>query len=246
MQTHTLAWAILLLATSTSAYASKFSNQYSELELPAGIACQQNGSKWVCQNTDPAKKQDVFIHILAKIKKGDQDTLDKYLEKLKVDKSYKISKGMGRSIMKYAEIVNYNGQAWVEALHQESELPGYYTYYLETVIQDLAILIAASIDIKKYDQYSDSIRQMFTTIKVYRSAVPINNPPSEVAAESQAPQQQVLETSQEEMKSKISSDSVFGILGKKVQKKADDSLLYLLMAAAGLVGFFAWKKRRKD
>ena len=233
----------LLLGLSFSANAGIFSNPFTEFELPAGFSCQQNGPKWVCQNSDPKKKEEAYIHVMAKTKDS-RDTLDQYLEKLKTEKGFKISKGLGRSLFKYAKIVNYNGQAWVEALHQESELPGYYTYYLETVIQDIAVLIGISIDMKKYDSYADSFKHLFETVKVFRTVKPLTpteTPSSEVSPD---PNQSPV---QGEMNPIASSDGVFGILTKQSKKNEADWGPILLFGGVGVLGvlLWIWKHRKK-
>src|SRR4051794_37850833 len=65
------------LAWAPNAHASKFANQFIEFELPPQWQCNLEGSEWVCQSTDEAKKRDAIIILAAKLK-SDQDSLDQY------------------------------------------------------------------------------------------------------------------------------------------------------------------------
>src|SRR6476620_3480272 len=120
-------------------FASKFANQFTEFELPPQWQCNLEGAEWVCQSTNESKKKDAIIVLAAKLK-GDQDSLDQYLNYLKAPKTFTNVQGKSvKSEAKYAKTVNINGQAWVDSLHLESELPGFYTRYLATVKQDIGV-----------------------------------------------------------------------------------------------------------
>src|SRR4051812_14165536 len=136
-----------------SAQAAKFANQFIEFELPPQWQCALEGSEWVCQNTNDPKKRDAIIVLAAKLK-GDQDSLDQYMTYLKQPKSYSSVQGKPiKSDPKYAKTTTINDQTWVDALHLESEIPGFYTRYLATVKQDIGVLVTYSINKSKYSQY---------------------------------------------------------------------------------------------
>src|SRR3954465_3017477 len=170
----TITIAGALLSLSTQAYAAKFANQFIEFELPPQWQCSLEGAEWVCQNTNDTKKRDAIIVLAAKLK-GDQDSLDQYLTYLKSNKTYNSVQGKPvKSEPKYAKTVNLNGQAWVDALHMESEIPGFYTRYLATVKQDIAVLVTYSINKNKYQQYLNDFDAMVQTLKVFRKTGGIN------------------------------------------------------------------------
>ena len=152
-----LVGAIML---SAPAQAAKFANQFAEFELPPQWQCNLEGAEWVCQSTNDAKKRDAIIVLAAKLK-GDQDSLDQYLAYLKAAKTYTSVQGKSvKSEPKSAATVNINGQAWVDALHMESEIPGFYTRYLATVKQDIGVLVTYSINKGKYQQYLGDFENM--------------------------------------------------------------------------------------
>lgn len=233
-----LATAFLMLATP--GFAAKFANQFTEFELPPQWQCNLEGAEWVCQSTDDKKKRDAIIVLAAKIK-GDQDSMDQYLAYLKASKSYTSVQGKPvRSEFKYAKIANYNGQAWVDALHLESEIPGFYTRYLATVKEDIGVLVTYSINKNKYQTYLEDFDNMVKTLKVFRKPGAVNAAPqnSDIFKNAQIPPAMVGE------------NTVFGnapITGgaenQPKPKQEDNSLIFIIVVAA-VAGYIIVKRRR--
>ena len=174
-----LAAGLLAASWAPGALAAKFANQFTEFELPPKWQCQLEGAEWVCQSTDQAKKRDAIIILAAKLK-GDQDSLDQYLDYLKKPKAYtSVQKKPVKSEMKYSKTVSLSGHAWVDSLHLESEIPGFYTRYLATVKQDIGVLVTYSINKDKYTEYLNDFENMVKTLKVFRKAGGINKGPTE-------------------------------------------------------------------
>lgn len=230
-----------LAGLSNTSYAAKFANQFTEFELPPQWQCNLEGAEWVCQSTNDAKKRDAIIVLAAKLK-GDQDSLDQYLTYLKAAKTFTSIQGKPvKSDPKYAKTENINGQAWVDALHLESEIPGFFTRYLATVKQDIGVLVTYSINKAKYQQYLEDFDNMVKTLKVFRKAGGINVAPAggNLFQNAQIPQN-------------VGSDTVFPGASATVQggsetraAKGDDKQMLMLAGLAALaVGFFIWKKRK--
>ncbi len=220
-------------------HSAKFSNQFVEFEMPPRWQCNLEGAEWVCQSTDDARKRDAIIVLAAKLK-GEQDSLDQYQAYLKAAKTYTSVQGKPvKSEAKYAKTVNINGHAWVDALHLESEIPGFYTRYLATVKTDIGVLVTYSINKDKYQQYLNDFDTMVKTLKVFRkpggglNAKPAN---SNLFQNTQIP-------------TALNEGTVFPVQGGADEpvpvksKKSGDMMLYMLVAAA-LVGFFLFKKKR--
>jgi hypothetical protein len=223
---------------SQNALAAKFTNQFIEFEMPPQWQCSLEGAEWVCQSTNDGKKRDAIIVLAAKLK-GEQDSLDQYLAYLKAAKVFKNIQGKDmKSDPKYAKTVNLNGQAWVDALHLESELPGFYTRYLATIKADIGVLVTYSINKAKYQDYLNDFEAMVKTLKVFRQAgAPINaQPPNSDLFKTQIPQN-------------VSDSTVFGGniptgSDQAPAKKKEDLPVLPLLLGAGAVGFFIWKRRR--
>jgi hypothetical protein len=161
-----------------SAFAERFNNQFIEFETPANWRCRLEGAEWICQNSAIVKEKEALIVLAAKLK-GEQDSIDQYLTHLKAPKMFPNSEGrFVKSDMKYAKTVNLNGQVWVDALHLESELKGYYTRYLATVKQDIGVLLTYSVRKDLYQIYNTQFDNVIRTLKVFRKAGGINVVPN--------------------------------------------------------------------
>ena len=164
--------AVTIFASSffaPSANASKFANQFVEFELPNAWVCVLEGAEWVCQNqSDKDKKKEAIIVLAAKVQ-GDQDTLDQYLAYLKNPKIYTTAQGKSvTSDVRYANNKTIQGRAWVDALHLESEIPGFYTRYLATVTDGIGILVTYSVNKNKYQDYAPLFESMVNSLKAFR------------------------------------------------------------------------------
>lgn len=164
----------LALLISTQAQAAKFANQFTEFELPVGWTCSLEGAEWVCQSTNDKKKKEAIIVLAAKLK-GDQDSIDQYLTYLKGVKTFTSVAGKPmKSEPKYAKTVKLNEHPWVDSLHLESEIPGFFTRYLATIKDDIGVLVTYSISKAKYQDYVQSFETLVRTLKVFRKPGGIN------------------------------------------------------------------------
>ena len=231
---------VLLMAPGAN--AAKFANQFTEFELPPQWQCTLEGAEWVCQNTNDAKKKDAIIVLAAKLK-GDQDSLDQYLAYLKAPKTYTSARGKAvKSEAKYAKFTNLNGQAWIDSLHLESEIPGFYTRYLATVKQDIGVLITYSIAKSKYAQYLNDFEGIVKTLKVFRKAGGINVAPQSgnLFQNTQIP-------------AGIGAETVFpgatdpaAATAPKTETTPASSPLPLILVVAAVIGFIIWKRRSRS
>jgi hypothetical protein len=231
---------VALGLTTNAAHAAKFANQFVEFELPPKWQCSLEGAEWVCQNTDPVKKREAIIILAAKLR-GDQDTLEKYLDYLKSPKSWTSLDGKPvRSEPKYAKSQEINGQAWIDSLHLESEIPGFYTRYLATVKEDIGVLVTYSMHKDKHTQYISDFENLVKTLRVFRKAGGLNVNPQNGSLFNLT-----------NIPSGISPDSVFsvpqGIGGEpKKKKKSDgDEMFFMMVVGAAIVAYIIIKKRRR-
>ncbi len=236
-----LSLASLLLLPQLS-FATKFANQFTEFELPPQWQCSLEGAEWVCQSTNELKKKDAIVVLAAKLK-GDQDSLDQYLSYLKATKTYTSPQGKPvKSDPKYAKTINVNGQAWVDSLHLESEIPGFYTRYLATVKTDIGVLVTYSINKTKYQQYLEDMDNLVRTLKVFRKVGGINAAPQNTNLFQNA-----------QIPSSVGSDTVFPGAVTAVRGGADPvapaaqkkiPLIYILGGAALLAALFVFGRKK--
>jgi hypothetical protein len=238
-----LALLIGALFLAAPAHAAKFANQFTEFELPPQWQCNLEGAEWVCQSTNDAKKRDAIIVLAAKLK-GDQDSLDQYLAYLKAAKTYTSVQGKPvKSEPKYAETKNLNGHPWVDAMHLESEIPGFNTRYLATVKQDIGVLVTYSVNKNKWKDYINDFENMVKTLKVFRKTGGINAAPASgnLFQQAQVPQQ-------------ISEGTVFpgtapvggADTAQKPQQQGGGLPLLPILIGAAVIGFLIWKKKQQS
>jgi hypothetical protein len=240
-----LLWSALLgmvTLSASSAFAAKFANQFTEFQLPPGWNCTLEGAEWVCQNSDPAKKKEAIIVLAAKLK-GDQDSLDQYLAFLKSTKSFTSVAGKPmKSEPKYAKTLNLNGHPWVDALHLESEIPGFFTRYLATVKDDIGVLVTYSVSKAKFQDYRQDFENMVNTLQVFRKQGGINTAQS---ANGQPPAITI--------PSSVTEGAVFpgvnpqgGAEGPaRTAKKENDDLIFYVLGAGAVVAFLIIKKKKR-
>jgi hypothetical protein len=234
------------LVFAINSNASKFANQFVEFELPNAWVCLLEGAEWVCQNQqDKEKKKEAIIVLAAKIQ-GDQDTLDQYLSYLKNPKVYTTAAGKQvTSDVRYANNKTIGEKAWVDALHLESEIPGFYTRYLATVTDGIGILVTYSVNKNKYQEYAPTFESMVNSLKAFRREGGLNmaGASSNIFKDLKVP-------------SGVTGDTVFGVQGAPDdEKKAkqgglaalmnDPMIFYGGIGAVALIVLSIIKKRKK-
>ncbi len=225
------------------AWADRFSNRFIEFELPPQWTCVLEQAEWVCQGTDEAKKREAIVILAAKLK-GDNDSIEQFLNYLKQPKSY--TSAAGKSIQsepKYAQEKDLNGHVWVDSLHNDSEIPGFVTRYLATTKEDIAVLVTYSIVKNKYQDYLSDFETLVRTMKVFRQAGGLNSTGDSAAGGNSGM-----------LTSGISEGTVFpnlGDLGGSSQKKAGTSgvpeeLPWIPIAAVlAALAYIAWRRNQK-
>jgi len=223
-----------------NSYAAKFANQFIEFELPPQWQCNLEGAEWVCQSSDPAKKKDAIIVLAAKLK-GDQDSLDQYTSYLKAAKSWTSVQGRAvKSEPKYVKNAVINGDNWVDALHMESEIPGFYTRYLATIKADIGVLVTYSINKAKYQDYLSDFETMVKTLKVFRKPVLNQIAPQNSNLFANTPPNI-------DQSAVFPAGSVAGGADSQpaAPKKQDNSMLLIIIGVA-VVGYIMWKRKQNN
>ena len=160
----------LVLILSLAAHAETFRNAYVQFELPSSWKCAAEGTEWVCSSQNKNDAKESIIVLTAK-EAGPQDTFEIYEGYLKKPKPVPGAGGkVENSILKNGPLLRkINDQQWVDALHMGSEIPGYYTRYLATVKDKLAILVTLSAHQKAYSKYSNDYFRAVESLRVIAS-----------------------------------------------------------------------------
>ncbi len=156
---------------SSFAHAKKFKNSYIEFELPPKWDCQPEHTEWICRNSivkKEVKKQAVIIFTAKEV--GVADTMSNYKSHLKKIKMISDLKGKPiSSTVKHVTERKMNNHSWVDGLHLNSEVPMYYTRYLATIKQRIAILVTFSAHQRYYTKYVNDFIRSIESLRITAS-----------------------------------------------------------------------------
>lgn len=160
--------ASCLISLSAVAWADKFENIYLSFNLPDGWTCQQEDTEFVCHAPNPSNKNNAAIMVMTAKEPGPDDTLAAYKEHLS-----KIAPENGASMFKAPTLINVQGTLWVDATLLGSEVPNYYTRYMATVKDNVAVLYTFSVHKSRYKDFAGVSTLAVQTLQVKsRSAAP--------------------------------------------------------------------------
>ena len=149
-----------------SAQAKLFQNSYVQFELPDRWECQLEGTEYVCSPLQKDQAKEVIFVLTAK-EVGPSDTLEAYEAHLKSPKTIPSTSGKpATSTIKNMDRRQYNGHPWVDSMHLGSEISAYYTRYLATTKDRLAILVTFSAHQLHFTKYSADILKAVQSLQV--------------------------------------------------------------------------------
>ncbi|MEN0058975.1 MAG: hypothetical protein AAGB31_09080, partial [Bdellovibrio sp.] len=147
-----------------------FRNAYIAFEMPETWKCNLEQTEWVCRSEQNKESKEAIIILTAK-EVGPTDTFPLYEAHLNSPISVNL-RGGGASeskIVYKAKSVQINDQAWVDSLHLGSEIPNYFTRYLATIKDKIAILITFSAHKQYYTKYSQDFFKAVMSLRVIAS-----------------------------------------------------------------------------
>lgn len=156
-----------------------FETRYVSFQEPEGWKCENIERTYYCQATkDPERKESLVMTL--GVQATEWDSLDAYEKFLKVPKTITEEDGKTPITSKviYARKRNLNGTVWVDALHFQSELPGFWARYLATVNSPVSILVTYIVSDEYYNQISPQFERMVTSLKVNTGFNAMNVPPT--------------------------------------------------------------------
>lgn len=159
---------VLFLILAPQAHGKIFRNAYVSFELPEeNWNCNLEQTEWICRSTQTASSREAIIILTAK-ELGPTDSFDAYLKHLGSSQqtAFKGSQPTHKSKVVYPpKQVQVNDQTWIDGLHLASEVPNYYTRYLATIKDKIAVLVTLSAHHKHYPKYS---KDFFKTVQSLR------------------------------------------------------------------------------
>ncbi len=156
----------LSIFAALSAEAKIFQNSYVSFEVPDNWTCLQEGVAWTCTPTSVVEAKEAVIVLAAKVA-GPEDNITNFKNYLGQPKKIttKVGTPMPSQVVYSRERVLANTQ-WVQAQHLGSEIQDYYTLYLATIKDQLAILISFSSEKNRYQIYNPIFDKAIKSLKV--------------------------------------------------------------------------------
>jgi len=160
--------AVILL--SFSAHAKVFRNAYIAFEMPETWKCNLEQTEWVCRSEQAKESKEAIIILTAK-EVGPTDTFALYEAHLNAPITVNMrGGGVSESKIVYkAKSVQINDQTWIDSLHLGSEVPNYFTRYLATIKDKIAILVTFSAHKQFYTKYSQDFFKAVMSLRVIAS-----------------------------------------------------------------------------
>lgn len=151
---------------SICAHATLFQNAYISFELPPNWKCNLDGTEWVCVSQYAKQAKEAIIILTAK-ELGPTDSLGAYTTHLNAPRSLLDKSGkMAPSKVLHVKERLIGSHPWVDGMHLGSEIASYYTRYLATVKDRLAILVTFSAHKEHYTKYSNDFLKGIESLRV--------------------------------------------------------------------------------
>ena len=156
---------LVFLLVGTMSEARTFKNAYISFEMLDTWKCKLEQTEWVCRAEDPQESKEAVIILTAK-EKGPTDNFPIYMDHMSKPMMLNLRTGgqtQSTVTMPPREEV-INDQKWLDGLHANSEVQNYYTRYLATIKDQIAILITFSVHNKYYAKhrahFMDTVRSL--------------------------------------------------------------------------------------
>lgn len=166
----------LLLAAlfcSFSAEAKTFKNAYLSFELPQKWNCSLEGTEWVCRTNDPGLAEAIIVLTAKEV--GPQDALPGYESHLRQPRRIVTRAGASvQSTVYRTDRKKIFGHEWIDGWHFSSEVYNYYTRYLATTKERIAVLITFSAHKLHYTKYSADFLRAIESLRVSSTGNLIN------------------------------------------------------------------------
>lgn len=150
-----------------------FRSTYFEFALPHEWTIERHGDEAVC--VPPGEgTADAIIILAAKERSGD-DNIEQYREHLEKPRPLIPPEGepLESKVIYVREIVIGDHQ-WIDALHFESEVPGFYTRYLATITSHLGLAATFTAGKDVFDERNEEFESSIESLEIYQSPAAID------------------------------------------------------------------------
>jgi len=147
--------------------AREFRNAYISFQLPDTWECKQEQTEWVCRSQLEGSSREAIIILTAK-EVGPTDNIESYRQHLS---SVQPLNGRPNATVKSRVIyppkdLKINDQMWIDGFHENSEVPSFFTRYLGTIKEKIAILVTFSAHRDHYEKYAADFIKTVQSLRV--------------------------------------------------------------------------------
>lgn len=163
-------FCLSFLSFSPFSEGKVFRNAYLSFELPEGWNCSLESTEWICRNQETRQSKEAIIIFTAK-EVGPTDSYTIYEQTINTPRTVndKSGKGILSQIVMKAKQTKINDQLWVDGLQKGSEIPNYFTRYLATIKEKIAILVTFSAHADYFAKYSSEFFKAVQSLRVVAS-----------------------------------------------------------------------------
>ena len=239
---------ILPLFFHATAQARSFKNAYISFEIQDNWKCKTEQSEWVCRSEDPQESKEAVIILTAK-EAGIPDTFTAYTEHL--GRPIALNSKNGTTTMSSVSLPPreyvVGDQKWLDAMHSNSEVKNYYTRYLATIKDKIAILVTFSAHSQFYTKHFPHFKKTADSLKVIAAKDLTSRPESGPlrgsnemlgAGVGQAMPADLL-SSEDGTDASSRTKGKSGLLDNNLFL----GLIFVILAIAGYIGFKFYRKR---
>lgn len=164
--------------------AKVFATSYLQVEIPDAWDCSNIDRVWACQEKNPTHQRSAVLVITAK-QAGPQDYLESLRAQLKSPQSITGTQRTAvTSKLEWTKDLRIGEEPWVEFLHLNREIEGFYTYYLATVARGLTVIVSFSFEKSKTKEMQAMMNQLRSTLKLIAKPLePADSPVTPQAAD---------------------------------------------------------------
>ncbi len=141
--------------------------------LPEGWVSDREGNETVCMpGGDPP--HDAIIILATKLRSSDdhREDYEAFISKPRI-----LTLPDGKEVeseVVYARRTVIGGHEWIDALHRNSEIPGYQTRYLVTTTAQVGVAVTFSVSEESFEERNREFEEAIASLEIYQSPSPFN------------------------------------------------------------------------
>ena len=167
----------IAMCLSNWATAKQFKNAYISFEIPERWNCILEATEWVCRSQDTTESKEAIIVLTAK-EVGPSDSLQIYENHMKnpIKTTTKTGETIMSQVMSPPSQKKINNLLWVDGFHQSSEIQNYYTRYIATIKEKIAVLVTFSAHKEFYSKYAADFFNAINSLNVIATKNSLQDP----------------------------------------------------------------------